>query len=98
MNSMDTKCDGAKMRRALYKIMWDRVEAGRMTPRPCPALSDKEVTWELCAILGSTGTRRLSEWIGSFLAILVCVGVPAMILISMALALLALLARCVAGF
>ena len=75
--------DKAKMRRALYRLMWDRVEAGKKTPQPCPALSDEEVSRELYGILASAGVRRLSERAAAFVVTLlfIIIAMPALALL-----------------
>jgi len=42
----------AEMRRALFRLMWEESEKGARHPRPCPVLSDKDISARLRRILG----------------------------------------------
>jgi len=83
MSTSDIKCDEVRMRRALYRLMWDRVEAGKKTPQPCPALSDENISRELYSILASAGVRRLSVRAAAFIVTLlfIVIAMPALALL-----------------
>jgi len=42
----------ARMRRALFRLMWEESEKGAKHPRPCPTLNDEQIEAELRRILG----------------------------------------------
>lgn len=54
----------AAMRRALYRLAWERVEAGKANPRPCLEFDDETLLAEWRRILGGGGmsiTERLTN-------------------------------------
>jgi len=42
----------AEMRRALFRLMWDKRQEGKHYPCPCPTFSDEEIKAELRRVLG----------------------------------------------
>ena len=55
----------AAMRRALYRLVWERAEAGKANPRPCAELDDETLQGEWRRILGGGSpsiVERLANW------------------------------------
>lgn len=94
---VDKRPRQAQMRRALHKLMWDRVEAGKKAPQPCPMLSDEDISRELYSILPSASVRRLSEGVAN-LVVCLLFAVTVSVVVTPILALLVRLARWIAGF
>lgn len=44
-----------RFRRELYRLLHDRIEAGKKQPQPCPAMGDDWYTAELQRVLGGRG-------------------------------------------
>jgi len=69
----------AAMRRALYRLAWERTQAGKANPRPCVELDDKDLMQEWQRILGG-GSPSITERLTNLTMYVLAGSVAALIL------------------
>ena len=69
----------AAMRRALYRLVWERAEAGKANPRPCAELDDETLQGEWRRILGG-GSPSITERLTNLTMYVLAGSVAALIL------------------
>jgi len=69
----------AAMRRALYRLVWERTQAGKANPRPCPEFDDETLLVEWRRILGG-GSPSITERLANLIIYVLAGSVAAPIL------------------